>query len=465
MKLCPQCHHCYEDVDAVCPEDKTPLTAARSGTRLIADKYRLEQLLGSGDIGIAYAATETRSDRHVIAVELVRDEVLSDPQALERFHSAAQAAGRNNDQEVGQIFEHGALHGGGAYVVMELLDGDNEPKQDIQPTTASAGTPSLEVKRPSISTGGLDARRTRAPGLAGIAKELTQEVPRISLPLPPKEALPAPLASTGVPAVKTTGDDQKASSSTSITPSSPTTVVAGRKPPAHIADIPQTSAASRRPLFLYLGLVMLLASVLAALWYGVRRAPDASDRSAAQTGTSTRGATTAQSQQAGVDADAERTSSAPEANSTAPGTTDNAGATTNSSDTISQAEDPRSAVGGVLDDWLSAFAKQDAEKFMSFYMPELDAFYDRRNVRLSALRPNIIRFFERTERAEARMIGEPRINFTDNERVASVRFRMSYSIEGRGRDRRRGDGTQELRMVRTERGWKIESHRGEKLMG
>jgi hypothetical protein len=119
----------------------------------------------------------------------------------------------------------------------------------------------------------------------------------------------------------------------------------------------------------------------------------------------------------------------------------------------------------VLDDWLSAFVKQDAEKFMSFYMPELDAFYDRRNVRLSALRPDIVRFFERTERAEARIIGEPRINFTDDNRAANVRLRLSYSIEGRGRDRRRGNGTQELRMVRTERGWKIESHRGEKLMG
>jgi hypothetical protein len=120
----------------------------------------------------------------------------------------------------------------------------------------------------------------------------------------------------------------------------------------------------------------------------------------------------------------------------------------------------------VLDDWLSAFVKQDAEKFMSFYMPELDAFYNRRNVRLSALRPDIVRFFERTERAEARMIGEPRINFSDGDRVASVRFRLSYSIEGsRARDRQRGDGTQELRMVRTESGWKIESQRGEKLMG
>jgi hypothetical protein len=469
MKLCPNCQHCYEDTDIVCPEDNSSLAAARAGSLLLAGKYRLEQLLGSGDIGTAYAATETGSGRHVIAVELLREDVLSDPQALERFHSAAQAAGGNNDQEVGQILEHGPLQGGGAYVAMELLDSDDEQeKADTQSTNIALGTPTVEMKRPTLSTGWIDARRARAPKLASIARELTQEVPRIPLPLPPRET-PVREASTGASVPKAEGgNEREAGSSTQpIASHGATTVEAREQPPAHISDIPRSAETRHRPFPLYLGLaLLLLALVLTAVWYGLRSAPNASpDRSAAQTGMSAQGSTATQSQQTGTDANIERTSPAPAAQSPATESTENAGAATNASDGRSQAADPRAAVSGVLDDWLSAFVKQDAEKFMSFYMPELDAFYDRRNVRLSALRPDIVRFFQRTERMEARMIGEPRINFTDGDRVANVRFRLSYSIEDKGRDRQRGDGTQELRMVKTERGWKIESHRGEKLMG
>jgi hypothetical protein len=464
MKLCHECQHCYEDTDTVCTEDNAALTTARVGSRLLAGKYRLEQLLGNGDIGTAYAATDTHSERHVIAVELIRDEVLSDPQALERFHEAAKAAGRNNDQEVGQVSEHGALAGGGAYVVMELLDGDNEQEKEETPSTnISSDTPTVEVKSPSSSTGALDARRARAPKLAGIAKELTQEVPRLPLSLPPREP---PAAATDAPLSKTAGDNEQVSGSITqiITSSRPTSGEIREQPPAHITDIQRTSTPRRRPLFLYLGLALLLALVLAALWYGLRRAPDASPgRDAAQTGTAKQN--TAQSQQATTPATGQSASSTSEASGSAPARTDKEGAATNSSEGGAQAEEPRAAVSAVLDDWLSAFVKQDAEKFMGFYMPELDAFYDKRNIRLLALRSDIVSFFERTQRVEARMIGEPRINFTEGERAANVRFRLSYSIEGRGRDRKRGDGTQELQLVKTNWGWKIKSHRGEKLMG
>ncbi|HUQ33147.1 MAG TPA: hypothetical protein VM095_13585 [Pyrinomonadaceae bacterium] len=467
MKLCPECQHCYEGTTTVCPEDQTPLTEGRAGTRLIAGNYRLDQFLGRGDIGTAYTAADVRTEKHVIAVELVRDDVVADREAMRRFHEAAKAAGRNNDQEIGRIFEHGPLEGGGAYVVMELLGADNEPKEeDTQSTIAPTDMQSLEMKRPSISTGSLDARRARAPRLAGIAKELTQEIPRINLPLSPKEMPPAYHAGTDVTAVEIIKDEQKApdSNTQSIAPSNPTNVVAGLQPPPHIPAIPYKSAGRRRPLFLYLGLVLLLALVL--LWFGLRRAPEAApDRSSAQRETSTQGAADTQLQRTGADVNAEKTFSAPAAESPASESKDNAGMTTDSSHGSTQSTDPRLAVSGVLDEWLSALVNQDAEKFMSYYMPQLDTFYNRKNVRFSALRPDIVRFFERAGRVDARMIGEPRINFTDGDRVANVRFRLSYSIEGKGNSRRRGDGTQELRLALTEAGWKIESHRGEKLIG
>lgn len=122
MKLCPICQHCYEDTDTVCPQDQMALVPSRPGSRLIASKYRLDRLLGRGGMGTVYAGTHVDLDRPV-AIKLLLSDFTADADALERFRREARAAARLNHQNVADTYDYGSLPDGGAYIVMELVDG------------------------------------------------------------------------------------------------------------------------------------------------------------------------------------------------------------------------------------------------------------------------------------------------------------------------------------------------------
>jgi serine/threonine-protein kinase len=98
------------------------LTHARPGPRLIAEKYRLDRLLGRGGMGAVYSGTHVELERPV-AVKMLLPDSVSDPQALERFRREARAAARLNHPNVANTYDYGALADGEAYLVMELLDG------------------------------------------------------------------------------------------------------------------------------------------------------------------------------------------------------------------------------------------------------------------------------------------------------------------------------------------------------
>ncbi|HYP54123.1 MAG TPA: serine/threonine-protein kinase, partial [Pyrinomonadaceae bacterium] len=124
MKICPTCRHCYEDADAVCARDAAhaPLAPARPGTRLVADRYRLDRLLGRGGMGAVYAGTHVELERPA-AIKLLLPDLVSDAQALERFRREARAAARLNHPNVADTYDYGILPGGEAYIVMELVEG------------------------------------------------------------------------------------------------------------------------------------------------------------------------------------------------------------------------------------------------------------------------------------------------------------------------------------------------------
>jgi serine/threonine protein kinase len=122
MKICPVCQRCYDDKDTVCLKDQTALVGSRPGTRVIADKYRLERLLGRGGMGAVYAATHIDLDR-LVAIKLLLSDFTSDADALERFRREARAAARLNHPNVADTFDYGVLPEGGAYIVMELVEG------------------------------------------------------------------------------------------------------------------------------------------------------------------------------------------------------------------------------------------------------------------------------------------------------------------------------------------------------
>lgn len=122
MKLCPNCQRCYEDAENYCALDAAALVPARPGSRLIADKYLLERMLGRGGVGAVYAGKHIELDRDV-AIKLMLPDFMPDEEACERFRREARAAARLHHPNVAQVHDYGTLANGEAYIVMELVEG------------------------------------------------------------------------------------------------------------------------------------------------------------------------------------------------------------------------------------------------------------------------------------------------------------------------------------------------------
>ena len=88
------------------------------------DKYRIEQLLGRGGMGAVYRARDMRLDR-LVAVKVVRAELIGDPEARRRFRREAQIVARLQHPAIVSVFDYGTLADGGAYLVMELVRGED----------------------------------------------------------------------------------------------------------------------------------------------------------------------------------------------------------------------------------------------------------------------------------------------------------------------------------------------------
>jgi ketosteroid isomerase-like protein len=114
-----------------------------------------------------------------------------------------------------------------------------------------------------------------------------------------------------------------------------------------------------------------------------------------------------------------------------------------------------------LNQWIEATNRRSVEKQMSFYMPELQAFYLARNAPRNAVR------VEKTRLSAAKSIDiraeEPEIIFQDGGRTAIMRFRKKYKVEDKSKIRQ-GEVVQELRWQRTSGGWRIFSERDIKVI-
>jgi len=116
-----------------------------------------------------------------------------------------------------------------------------------------------------------------------------------------------------------------------------------------------------------------------------------------------------------------------------------------------------SDVRRALDEWIAATNNRDIARQMSFYMPQLEAFYLTRNTPVSAVRAEKNRAFQTARSIDIRA-AEPEIVFQDGGRTAVMRFRKQYRIVDSSKTRS-GEVVQELRWQRTANGWKIFSER------
>ena len=89
---------------------------------VIADKYRIEGLIGRGGMGLVVAASQLTLDRRV-AIKLIRDEWAQDPLAVARLIREAKAAASIQSEHVARVLDVGTLEDGAPFIVMEYLDG------------------------------------------------------------------------------------------------------------------------------------------------------------------------------------------------------------------------------------------------------------------------------------------------------------------------------------------------------
>ena len=89
---------------------------------LLAGKYRVERVLGSGGMGVVVAAMHEQLEQRV-AIKFVRDEALGNTDAVERFLREARAAVKLKSEHAAQGARRGHLESGAPYMVMEYLEG------------------------------------------------------------------------------------------------------------------------------------------------------------------------------------------------------------------------------------------------------------------------------------------------------------------------------------------------------
>jgi serine/threonine protein kinase len=122
LKECPACGACYEGAVERCDRDGRELTLSLPVSRTLDGKYRLVRLIGKGGMGAVYEARDLRLNR-VVAVKILLGRAFGQRTALRRFQREARAAARLSHPNIVSVYDFGELHGEGAFLVMERVEG------------------------------------------------------------------------------------------------------------------------------------------------------------------------------------------------------------------------------------------------------------------------------------------------------------------------------------------------------
>jgi serine/threonine-protein kinase len=96
---------------------------------LLADRYRLTGRIAVGGMGEVWAADDTRLAR-AVAVKILKSELTSDPEFVDRFRAEARITASLNSPGIAAVYDYGevaSIAGGPrdtAYLVMELVSGE-----------------------------------------------------------------------------------------------------------------------------------------------------------------------------------------------------------------------------------------------------------------------------------------------------------------------------------------------------
>jgi eukaryotic-like serine/threonine-protein kinase len=90
---------------------------------LIADRYELEELVGTGGMSSVFRAHDRQLER-LVAIKILHQHYAADPEYLERFRREARAVARLSHPNIVTVIDRGD-DGGRQYIVFEHVDGEN----------------------------------------------------------------------------------------------------------------------------------------------------------------------------------------------------------------------------------------------------------------------------------------------------------------------------------------------------
>jgi eukaryotic-like serine/threonine-protein kinase len=104
-------------------KDQKSAVGVREGD-ILAGKYCIEQVLGTGGMGVVVAARHLELDERV-AIKFLLPEALENPEVVARFAREARAAVRIKNEHVARILDVGRLENGVPFIIMEYLEGSD----------------------------------------------------------------------------------------------------------------------------------------------------------------------------------------------------------------------------------------------------------------------------------------------------------------------------------------------------
>lgn len=125
--ICPACEQRVASGIKFCPSCGTPIVHAPNGTdewigRIVAGKYRVEELVGEGGMGQVFRATQLSLDKAIV-LKVLRRSLLSDARTVARFQREAKAASRLNHPNAIGIIDFGQDSDDSLYIAMEYVPG------------------------------------------------------------------------------------------------------------------------------------------------------------------------------------------------------------------------------------------------------------------------------------------------------------------------------------------------------
>jgi len=116
-------------------------TASVAVGELVANKYRVERVLGRGGMGVVVAALHEQLGQRV-ALKMLLPSVTTNADVVARFAREARAAAKIRGEHVSRVLDVGELASGDPFIVMEYLEG-----KDLAETLHEGGplTPQVAV--------------------------------------------------------------------------------------------------------------------------------------------------------------------------------------------------------------------------------------------------------------------------------------------------------------------------------